>query len=106
MILITRPKNESLRLKKDLINRVSICYRPLSSFHSVPVKSLNAKNNVILTSSPRATQILIDKKYISTSTPLLVIGGSSLKTKVSRLQENNTHHLNSKEMFSYLKKTR
>ncbi len=108
MILITRPKNESLRLKKRFDKQgFDSVIDSLSSFHSVPVKSLNAKNNVILTSSPRATQILIDKKYISTSTPLLVIGGSSLKKLRSAGYRKIIHTaLNSKEMFSYLKKNK
>ncbi len=104
MILITRPKKQALDLKKkiDSLGYESIV-SPLSYFRSLSFNLEAPKNKIILISSPRATNILLNSKQIPKTTYLLIIGNSSFQ-KFDQAGFKNIIHVtkNSDEMCNYI----
>ena len=104
MILITRPKKESLNLKKkiDSLGYESIT-APLSYFRSLSFNLEAPKNKIILISSPRATTILLNSNQIPKTTHLLIVGNSSFQ-KFYQAGFKNIIHVtrNSDEMCNYI----
>ena len=83
MILITRPLKESKKLKEILSQKGYNCHvNPLSDISNISQTIKLTKNYVTLVTSPRSTEVLVRKKNINRSLPLLVIG----KTSYTRLK--------------------
>jgi uroporphyrinogen-III synthase len=104
MILITRPKKESLDLKKkiELLGYETII-SPLSYFKLLSFNHVIPKNNIILISSPRAANIILSSNKISKSVHFLIIGNSSFK-KLKQEGFKNIIHVSkdSDEMYKYV----
>ena len=65
MILITRPKKESLNLKAKLDkDKIPCIVDSLSSFVKVKSDLIVSNSKIVLISSPRAAQIVIEDKFI------------------------------------------
>lgn len=106
MILITRPKNESYRLKDEISSLgFDVHVKPLSQFKLKKNTLTVNKKTIIMISSPRAAKFIIQSSGIIKSTPLLIIGKSSY-IKLNQSGFSNIIHTskNSDDMFSYLKK--
>ena len=106
MILITRPKTESKLLQNKLayLGYESVI-ESLSSFKVNKLNITSTKKKIILVSSPRATEILLEKKLLQTNTLLLVIGRSS----TLKLRKSGFHNIiytasNSELMLKYIKR--
>ena len=106
MILITRPKNESYKLKDEISSLgFDVHVKPLSQFKLKKTTLTVDKKSIIMISSPRAAKFIIKSSGIIKSMPLLIIGRSSY-IKLNQSGFTNIIHTskNSDEMFSYLKK--
>ena len=80
MILITRPKTESLKLKNKLQQKGYLVH--INTLSNIIIKKniepVSSKF-LCLISSPRAAEALINARHIKLSLPLCVIGNSSKK---------------------------
>ena len=79
MILITRPKIESLKLKTKL--RAIGFESHIDSLSQFTVKKKNlsiSKLHIVMITSPRVADIVLKSNKISKTIPLLIIGSSSL----------------------------
>lgn len=107
MILIIRPKKESFLLKRK-IDQLGLesCVDSISSFKGIKKNDLSvSKKTIVLISSPRAANTILNSNIISTKTPLLIIGRSSFK----KLKQNGFEKIiytsqDSKNMYRYIKK--
>ncbi len=108
MILITRPKTESLKLKNKLQQKGYLVH--INTLSNIIIKKniepVSSKF-LCLISSPRAAEALINARHIKLGLPLCVIGNSS-KKKLITYGYNNILHTssNSQQMYSYLSSKR
>ena len=104
MILITRPKTESLKLKNKLQQKGYLVH--INTLSNIVIKK-NIKpvssKFLCLISSPRAAEALINAKRTKLGLPLCVIGNSSKKKLVTHGYKNIIHtSINSHQMYKYL----
>ena len=80
MILITRPKHEAIKLKKIIEGLGYVAHiDSLSQIINLNLEKNINSNSIILISSQRAAQLLIEKYEFCFDKPLLIIGNSSYK---------------------------
>ena len=78
MILITRPRKDSIRLKHKLTKLgYDTHIESLSSFTPIKKKILLSNFYISIISSPRAADIILAQKKINHTAPLLIIGSRS-----------------------------
>ena len=104
MILITRPKKESLNLKAKLDkDKIPCIIDSLSSFVKVNSDIIVSNSKIVLISSPRAAQIVIEDKSLTKQINFLIIGARSQK----KLKEAGYNIIftsqNSDQMLKYIK---
>ncbi len=105
MILITRPKKESLNLKAKLDkDKIPCIVDSLSSFVKVKSDLIVSNSKIVLISSPRAAQIVIEDKSLTKQINFLIIGARSQK----KLREAGYKNIiftsqNSDQMLKYIK---